>query len=177
MLADRDGFDTITLTRVADELGVQQPALYRHIGSADELTRLLGLLGRQTLANGLAQSAIGKSRNDAVAAVGSAWREVARLHPGLYTATDRYPCKGDEELEGAVDSVVGVLHRSLSAFDLTDEQRIHVARSLRSAFHGFAHLELGDGHPTPVDLDDSFAHLIELLCSGIDKLERKGSST
>ena len=31
-IADSEGLDRLTLTRVADELGVRQPALYRHIG-------------------------------------------------------------------------------------------------------------------------------------------------
>lgn len=171
-LADREGFDALTLTRVAEDLGVQQPALYRHIQGIDDLVRLLGLYGRQELVQRLTNSSVGKSGNEAVAALGNAWRQMVRDHPGLYTATDRYPCKGDAELEEAVDRVVGVLRQALSSFQLTDDQRIHVARSLRSAFHGFSHLELGDGHPTAVDVEESFHHLVELLCTGIAAVER-----
>lgn len=176
-LADREGFDALTLTRVAEDLGVQQPALYRHIEGIDDLVRLLGLYGRQELVRRLTDSSVGKSGNDAVAALGNAWRQMVRDHPGLYAATDRYPCKGDAELEEAVDRVVGVLRQALSSFQLTDDQRVHVARSLRSAFHGFSHLELGDGHPTAVDVEDSFHHLVELLCTGIAALERSASRT
>ncbi|NIR36799.1 MAG: TetR family transcriptional regulator [Actinobacteria bacterium] len=52
-LADREGLDAVTLTRVADELGVRQPALYRHVDGFDDLIRSLGLLGRERLANAL----------------------------------------------------------------------------------------------------------------------------
>ena len=172
-LADREGLDSVTLTRVAKELGVQQPALYRHVAGWDDLVRSLGLLGRELISSRLAEAAIGISGPDAVAAVGRAWRQVAADHPGIYAATDRYPCAGDAELEAAVERVVHVLGQALASFDLTDDQRIHAARTLRSAFHGFAHLELGDGHPLPVDLDDSFDHLIELLCAGLHSLESK----
>ena len=41
---------------------------------------------------------------------------------------------------------------------------------MRSAFHGFAHLESGDGHPHPVDLDDSFHRMVDLLCAGIQQM-------
>jgi hypothetical protein len=41
---------------------------------------------------------------------------MVRDHPGLYAATDRYPCAGDAELEGAVDKVVAVLGRALAAY-------------------------------------------------------------
>ena len=32
-LADTEGLDVVTLTRVAERLGVRQPALYRHVDS------------------------------------------------------------------------------------------------------------------------------------------------
>jgi len=96
-----------------------------------------------------------------------AWRQMVTESPGLYAATDRYPCAGDDELEAAVERILFVIARSLASYDMTEDDRVHAARSLRSAFHGFAHLESGDGHPHPNDLDDSFEHLIELLCDGM----------
>ena len=175
-LADTEGLDALTLTRVADALGVQQPALYRHVDGYDDLIRSLGLRGRELLAERLSEAAQGVAGEDAVRALGDAWRFVVRDAPGLYAATDRYPCAGDDELEAAVERVVNVIARSLAGFDLDHAQRIHVARALRSAFHGFAHLESGDGHPHPHDLEVSFAGLVDLLMAGIRHLEQTGES-
>jgi len=166
-VADREGLDATTLTRVAKELGVRQPALYRHVDSYQALVRSLGLKGRELLATAMADAAIGVAGDDAVAAIGHAWREVASDHPGVYAATDRYPCVGDPELEAAVDRIVEVIAMSLSSFELSDEDRVHAARTLRSAFHGFSHIEMCDGHPHPQDVDDTFQHMLELLCAGI----------
>ena len=155
---------------------MQQPALYRHIDGYDDLIRSLGLRGRKLLAERLSEAAQGVAGEDAVRSLGDAWRSVVRDAPGLYAATDRYPCAGDDELEAAVERVVNVIARSLAGFDLDDGQRIHVAQALRSAFHGFAHLESGDGHPHPHDLEVSFAGLVDLLMAGIRHLERTGES-
>lgn len=171
-IADHEGVEALTLTRVAEELGVRQPALYRHVDGYDDLMRSLGLRGREILAARLAEAAVGVSGPDAVRAVGSAWRANVAEHPGLYAATDRYPCAGDAELEEAVERIVEVIAQSLAGFDLGDTDRVHAARSLRSAFHGFAHLEAGDGHPHPEDLDDSFDELLTLLIAGVRNLER-----
>lgn len=171
-LADTEGIDAVTLTRVADALGVRQPALYRHVDGYDDLIRSLGLLGREILANDLAESAIGVSGDEAVQAVGHAWRAMVKRHPGIYAATDRYPCAGDPELENAVERIVEIIGQALLSYDLDDEHRVHAARTLRSAFHGFAHLEAGDGHPHPHDLDDTFDHMLELLVAGIRHLEQ-----
>ena len=174
-IADAEGLDRLTLTRVADELGVRQPALYRHVGGYDDLLRSLSLRGREILAQRLADAAVGVSSDDAVAAVGHAWRQMVRDHPGIYAATDRYPCAGDAELEAAVEWVLAVLGQALRGYDLSDEDRVHAARAMRSAFHGFSHLESGDGHPLPHDPEDTFEHLVELLCAGIHRLSRRSA--
>ncbi len=169
-LADVNGLDAVTLTRVAEKLGVRQPALYRHVDSYDALIRALGLRAREILAARLSEAAVGLAGDDAVRAMGRAWRVMVRDHPGLYAATDRYPCAGDAELDEAVGRVVQVLGLALVAYGLADDDRVHAARSMRSAFHGFAHLESGDGHPHPVDLDESFDRLVDLLCAGIHQM-------
>ena len=175
-IADTEGLDKLTLTRVADTLGVRQPALYRHVEGYDDLLRSLSLRGREILAQRLADAAVGLSGDDAVAAVGHAWRKMVRDHPGIYAATDRYPCAGDTELEGAVERVLSVLGQVLRGYDLTDEDRVHAARTLRSAFHGFSHLESGDGHPLPHDPEDTFDHMVQLLCAGVHRRSRRAKS-
>ena len=176
-IADAEGLDRLTLTRVADSLGVRQPALYRHVEGYDDLLRSLSLRGREILAERLAGAAVGLSGDDAVAAVGQAWRQMVRDRPGIYAATDRYPCAGDVELEAAVERVLGVLGQVLRGYDLTDADRVHAARTLRSAFHGFSHLESGDGHPMPHDPEDTFDHLVQLLCAGVHRLARNAAPT
>lgn len=170
-LADAEGLDAVTLTKVANRLGVRQPALYRHVDGYDDLIRSLGLRGRELLAERLQTAALGVSGPDVVRALGDAWRAAVRDAPGQYAATDRYPCAGDAELENAVEQILTIIARSLAGFDLDDTQRVHVARALRSAFHGFAHLESGDGHPRPEDIETSYTGLIDLLVAGIRHLE------
>lgn len=172
-IADVEGLDAVTLTKISKKLGTSQPALYRHVDSYDGLMRALGLRGREMLASRLTQSAVGLAGEDAVRSMGRAWRAMVSDHPGLYAATDRYPCAGDAELESAVDDVVNTLRLALSDFSLEEDRSVHVARTMRSAFHGFSHLEAGDGHPMEQDLDDSFDHLIELLCAGIRATEQR----
>ena len=127
-LCDAEGLDKLTLTRVAIMLGVRQPALYRHVGGSDDLLRSLSLRGREILAQRLADAAVGLSGDDSVAAVGHAWRRMVRDHPGIYAATDRYPCAGDAELEAAVERVLAVLGQALRGYDLSEADRVHAAR-------------------------------------------------
>src|SRR5688500_5526160 len=81
-----DGIDQLSLVRVATRLGVTQPARYRHVGSFDELLRLLALAGRRQLLDAITNAAIGRAGDDALHAVATAWRAFAMQHPGLYAA-------------------------------------------------------------------------------------------
>lgn len=169
-IADAEGLDAVTLTRIARDLGISQPALYRHVDGYDDLLRRMSLEGRQLLAERLQAAAVGVSSDDAVRAMGRAWRQTMRDRPGLMAATDRYPCAGDPELEAAVEAIVDTLGLALIGYDLSPDDQVHAARALRSAFHGFSHLEAGDGHPQPHDLDDTFEHIVDILCRGMHRL-------
>ncbi len=173
-LADAEGLDEVTLTRVARELNISQPALYRHVDGYDDLLRSLSLAGRKLLASRLQEAAVGVSGDDAVRSMGLAWRAAVKEHPGLMAATDRYPCADDPELEAAVEGIVNTLAMALIGYDLSPDDQVHAARALRSAFHGFAHLEAGDGHPRPHDTDDTFEHIVDIMCAGIQRLADNG---
>ena len=172
-IIDTEGIDALSLTRVAAALQVTQPALYKHVDGVQGLLRLLALAARRQLVDTLRRAAVGRTRCDAVRAVATAWRGFVRAHPGLYTATDRYPVGDDEEMKTAVADVVSVLEDVLQGFALTRPTRTAAAWSLRSAFHGFCVLEMEGGHPYPRDIDAGYRNLVDLLCAGLDKRERK----
>lgn len=173
---ERDGLDAVTGTRIADELGVTQPALYRHVEGMEEVWRGLGLQIRSRLVDALNEAAAGRSGADAVVAVANAWRRFANEHRSFYAATDRHPCAGDPELEAAVEEVVAVLARTVRGYRLDDTSSIDAARMLRSFLHGFVHLEHGDGHPSPYDTDASFERIVRLLTTVLD-IASPGSDT
>lgn len=170
-LADTEGIDAVSLTRIAAELGVTQPSIYRHINGIQELKKAMVLRTRELLVADLREAAIGCTRDDAVQAVATAWRHFVRVHPGLYDATDRIATAGDTDLEASLDQVVHVLAMSMKGYRLAPEEQVHSARSVRSALHGFVALEKDAGHPAGAGLDESFERLVALLVAGIRAME------
>ncbi|MEM7338427.1 MAG: WHG domain-containing protein [Actinomycetota bacterium] len=171
-LVDQIGPEALSLSGIARELGVTQPALYRHVDDLASLWRGLGLATRALLADHLADAAVGLSGPEAMKAVAGAWRQFARRHPGRYRSTDRYAVAGDADLEQAANRTVGVLEKALRGFDLPDHERRHAAHSLRSALHGFVMYELSDGHPDPDHLDTSFDRMVEHLSTAFAAIDR-----
>lgn len=169
-VADSEGIDAVTLQRIADDAGVKQPALYRHVSSIDDLRKELALLARRMLAESLVTAQHGLSRRDAVRSVAVAWRDFVQTHPGIYTATDRVPSVGDPDIETSLSAVVNALDSALAGYGLSAAQRSQCARSLRSALHGFCVLEKDNGHPEPYALDEGLDNLVDLFCRGVETL-------
>lgn len=171
VIADAEGIDAVSLQRIANDAGVKQPALYRHVTGIEELWKLLALRARHILAIELTNAIAGLSRDAAVLAVAITWREFVTQHPGLYSATDRVPSVGDPEIETSLAEIIRALDLALQGYRLTTDQRAHCSRSLRSALHGFCVLEKDNGHPEPYALQASLDNLVQLLCRGISALE------
>lgn len=167
ILVDEAGIDALNLSRLAETLGVTQPALYKHVDSAAHLLGELALLARRELHAALVDAAVGRERDAALAAAAAAWRDFALAHPGLYAATDRAPLAGEVAQEEAVRRIVAVLARIATSYGVPDADADVAAWALRSALHGFAVLEAERGHPEGVDLDRCFDRLTGLLAAGL----------
>ena len=170
-IADEEGIDAVTLSRIAVDAGVKQPALYRHVSGIEELWMLLSLRARDLLVASLSAAIDQRSREDVVLSIAHAWRTFVQQHPGLYSATDRVPSVGNQEVEQSLARVISVLTSALDDYKISASQKAHCARSLRSALHGFCVLEKDHGHPEPFDINNSLIQLVELFCRGIETLE------
>jgi AcrR family transcriptional regulator len=167
-LADERGYDQLSLARLAARFRVKPPSLYNHIESLESLRRGLALRALRELAASLGKAAIGKSRDDAVRSLARAQREFVKRHPGLYQATQRAAAASDAEMNHASDEVVNICLMVLNGYGLDRRAALHALRGLRSAVHGFATLENAGGFGIPLNIDESFAWLLECFIAGLN---------
>jgi AcrR family transcriptional regulator len=167
-LADRGGYSALTLKALAHALKVKPPSLYNHVSSLEALQRALMLEAFRQLYERLVHAVAGRSKAEALRHLASEWRAFAREHPGLYAATVRAPEKGDKEAKAESARVLELVRKVLSGFGRDAADTLHTARSLRAAFHGFATLEASGGFGLPLDSEQSYAHMVELLIRGLE---------
>jgi AcrR family transcriptional regulator len=166
-LADEVGLANLTLTALAEHLGVRQPSLYKHVAGLAHLHRSLAVRAKTELAGVLAVAAAGVAGAEAVHALAAAYREWGRAHPGRYAAAQHAPAPGDEEDAAASAAVVTVVTRVLASLGVPAEDAVHATRALRSALHGFLVLEAGGGFGLPDDVDESFRRMVDALVAGL----------
>jgi len=162
-MADEVGLAHLTLAALAERLGVRQPSLYKHIDGMGASKRSIAVRAKTELADVMSRAAVGRSRDDAIRVLASAYRTWARGHPGRYAATVHAPTPGDVDDENATAAALHVVLDVLSGYGLRDDDAIDATRALRSALHGFISLEEAGGFGLPVDIDRSFNGLVDGL--------------
>ncbi|MFT3865641.1 MAG: WHG domain-containing protein [Solirubrobacterales bacterium] len=166
-IADADGLEAVTLSRVAAEVGMRPPSLYNHIRGRDALLRELGLEAVAELAAVIRDAAVGRSREDAIRALAVAYRSYAVAHPGRYAATVRAPDPDDREATEVAATAIAPMLAILAGWDIEGDEAVHLVRVIRSSLHGFVSIEIGGGFGLPLDLDHSFDLLVDSLVAAI----------
>ncbi len=167
-LADEIGLPNLTLTLLAERLGVRAPSLYKHIDGQADLNQRIAVLALTELGEGLRDALQGRANRDALSAAAQAIRTFVVEHPGRYAATIRINASGpDDPLVAAGARVIESLSAVLAGYKIDPADNIHALRMLRSLFHGFAVLEAAGGFQMETDVDDSFEWLIGFVDRGL----------
>lgn len=165
-VVDRVGFEALTLSAVADQLGVGPSALYTHVDGLDGLRHLVAVAATTNLTAAVRTAAIGTAGNAALDSMGTAYRTFARTHPGQFASTLLPPPSSDDDLAAANRELLGVFVLVYGAMGLDAEASHLAARSTRSAIHGFLALEHVTG--TTPGHDAEYSHLLATLRRGIE---------
>src|SRR5262245_22818810 len=87
MIAEREGWDAVTIRRLADEIEYSQPVLYSHFENRDAIVAAVAVEGFRELAVALREAASGSSgRRNALKNVAVAYLAFAFSRPALYDA-------------------------------------------------------------------------------------------
>lgn len=172
-IADEKGIMNVSLKVLANELGIKSPSLYKHFnGGLDELNKELMLYGWRSLENEITRAAIGKSKDDAITSICYAYRNFVSKHKGLFEAMQWYNMYQSEEHLQATQGIIDILFQVLEAYDLTEEQKVHCVRMLRSFLQGFSAIESHDGFGNPTPLNNTFNFALKTILNGISDIQK-----
>ena len=161
-LLERDGPDHLSMRAVARAACVSHAAPVHHFGDLRGLLTALAAIGFQRFTAAL--EAASASPQDALQALGRAYVQFARAHPGLFLLMFRSQLldSGQADLRAAMEDAFTTLAR-VAATEATADDGEH-GRALASwcLVHGFAMLLLDGRLPPNTDPDD----LLESVLAG-----------
>ena len=166
---DREGWDALTINALATQLGTKGPSLYNHVQSLEDLRRTVRMRVVGDIIDMLNTVGQGRTRDDAVTAMASAYRSYAHHHPGRYSAFTRMPLGGDDpEFSDATRAAAAPVISVLASYGLDGEEAFYAALEFWSTMHGFVLLEM-TGAMNGVDTDVVFADMVMRLASGMER--------
>ena len=166
---DREGWDALTINALAIQLGTKGPSLYNHVDSLDDLRRTVRMRVIDDILGMLNAVGDGRTRDDAVSSMASAYRSYAHHHPGRYSAFTRMPLGGDDpEYTEATRLAAGPVIEVLASYGLDGDNAFYAALEFWSALHGFVLLEM-TGVMDEVDTDAVFGDMVLRLASGMER--------
>jgi AcrR family transcriptional regulator len=166
---DREGWDALTINALATQLGTKGPSLYNHVNSLEDLRRTVRMRVVGDIIDMLNTVGGGRTRDDAVTAMASAYRSYAHHHPGRYSAFTRMPLGGDDpEFTEATRAAAAPVISVLASYGLDGDNAFYAALEFWSAMHGFVLLEM-TGAMTGIDTDVVFTDMVMRLASGMER--------
>ena len=164
---DREGWDALTINALATQLGTKGPSLYNHVDSLEDLRRTVRMRVIDDILQMLNAVGQGRTRDDAVMAMASAYRSYAHHHPGRYSAFTRMPLEGDDpEFTAAAHAAAAPVIEVLASYGLDGADAYYASLEFWAALHGFVLLEM-TGVMDQVDTDAVFSDMVLRLAAGM----------
>lgn len=166
---DREGWDALTINALATQLGTKGPSLYNHVQSLEDLRRTVRMRVVGDIIEMLNTVGEGRTRDDAVMVMASAYRSYAHHHPGRYSAFTRMPLGGDDpEFTDATRAAAAPVISVLASYGLDGDAAFYAALEFWSAMHGFVLLEM-TGAMNGIDTDAVFTDMVMRLATGMER--------
>ncbi len=160
----QDGESGLGVNRVAHELGIRPPSIYKHIDGNDALRRAVAIEGMYRLTEYLNHQVKGiQDHCCLVRAIAYGIRQFFHDHPALHSVITTTPIDDDPNYEFAKQTFLAFNAEHLYPFGIEGDDVIHAVRALVSACHGFVLLERSRRFTAPQSLDDSYEWLINTL--------------
>jgi AcrR family transcriptional regulator len=153
----------LSMTDLAQRMGIRTPTLYHHVGGANALRYAVRLAALDALAAELRRAIDAEPPAARLRAALRAYRAFVKQHPGTYALTVRALEGADPAQAERERALFAALRDALAPYHVPETAFVTTARGLRSFVHGFATLEVAGGFGLPEDVDASFEGLIDAI--------------
>lgn len=166
-LIDETAVHKFSLRGLAAHLDVQVSSLYNHIPNEEALLTEVGLRTVDHIAEFVEKAIDGKTGDEALFALGDAYRGYANAHPGHYGLVLGASRLRIPAVESAATKVVRPILQVLSQYGITGgDLQIHFLRMLRSAMCGFVIYEqCGSFVGVNVSKDETYHFMLQSIAN------------
>ena len=172
---EKEGASALGVNRVARELGIKPPAIYKHLQGNAELKKAVALAIYQRFFAEFSHKTAGIKEPRAFLRTGGfASRDFARSHPELYRVMMQFQLQPDDpESASVIEESQSFFKLFLGSNDITETKLIDIMRMANAAIVGFIALEQSGLLTLPRSTDESFEVMLDALFVAIEHIKSK----
>jgi AcrR family transcriptional regulator len=171
---DKEGESALGVNRVARELGIKPPAIYKHLDGNTGLRRAVALeIWRNYLTDYQSQTTDITEPRDLLRIGAQATRNFAQRYPARYTVMMQYQLRPTDPEEAKIiyDSL-RLFKKSLQLYELSDDALIDTMRMVNAAIYGFIVRENSELMTLNRSTDRSYEVMLDALLVAIEYIQK-----
>lgn len=171
---DKEGETALGVNRVARELGIKPPAIYKHLDGNAAIRRAVALTIWQQYVEWCRQRTDSLDDPHALLrAGGQATRDFARSHPERYRTMLQFQLNlNDLETSPLIQEVFRFLKRVLQPYNLNETKLIDAMRMVNAAIAGFIAIEQAGLMTLERSADASYQVMLDALVVAIQYIQQ-----
>jgi AcrR family transcriptional regulator len=170
---DKEGEAGLGVNRVARELGIKPPAIYKHLDGNAGLRRAVALaIWRSYTTDCQQQVARVTEPRELLHASAQGIRNFARAYPARYAVMMQYQLRPTDPAEAEIiQTSLQLFQRALQLYELSGDALIDVMRMVNAAIYGFIIREQSELMTLNRSSDASYAVMLDALLVAIESIQ------
>jgi AcrR family transcriptional regulator len=171
---DREGETALGVNRVARELDIKPPAIYKHLDGNTGLRRAVALkIWRDYLQDCQQQVDKVKEMRELLRTSAQAIRNFARAYPARYAVMMQYQLHPSDAEELAIIQIsLQLFQKALQLYELNDDALIDAMRMVNAAIYGFITREQSELMTLNRSTDASYEVMLDALLVAIEYIRQ-----
>ena len=169
LLAEENGYENLTLHKLAAKLNIKPASLYTHIKGINELYVSLSYLALSQLSDKMQDAVKGKEPGEALRTVAASYYGYAKQNPEMYRIIMKVPHSNSENLVRAGRVVKSILFEILSQYTKEKTEIIYYSRYYHSILHGFVSLEGAGFFDVDFSSEESLSNMVDDFIRQLEK--------
>ncbi len=171
---EKEGISALGVNRVARELKIKPPAIYKHIDGNASLRKAVAVASWRKFFTYYKEETIEATEFRTFLKIGGhTTRNFARLHTGLYEVMMQVRLQPDDsEALLVIQEALSLFKKGLNKNKLQDNQLVDIVRMVNAAVYGYITLEQAGLLTLSRSTDDSFEVMLEALSVAIEHIAK-----
>lgn len=168
-LANERGLSYLSVTTLADYLGIKKPSLYNHMKTIEDMHRSLMIYGWRTVSEEVVKGIDFSDEKSNLTEYGRRFYRFAVDNPGVFEAMLWYNKYSDDTLLSATEGLYTFFFKQTDGLGIDRVVANHLLRTYRAFLEGFIMLKIHNSFGNPISMDESFEISMNVLISGIEQ--------